>query len=114
MKKVYVTQIPHSRKKSGDGSVAFVPTVNIGTATEFGEIIEMFPPRSAFHMSKELSEQCYEKLKSFNPEVDYILPMGDMFITSTVLAILGKRYGHFNVLKWDKNLGRYLNSKVVI
>lgn len=113
-KRVFVTQIPHTTKDDGGGRKVFVPTVNIGTASEFGEIVEMFPPRTSFNLSKELADQCWEKLSEFNPDIDYLLPMGDNFISATCCAILGKRFGYFNVLKWDKNLGRYLMNKVVI
>ena len=113
-KRVFITQIPRSNKKIGGETKVWMPTVNIGPANEFGEIVEMFPSRSSFHMSKELSELCWNKLQDFDPSIDHLLPMGDNFISATCCAILGKRFGYFNVLKWDKNLGRYLNTKVVI
>ena len=108
-----MTQIPHKHSMF-DTETTFVPSVNINPATEFGELEIMFPPRTSFHVSRELTDQCWEKLVDFNPEIDSILPMGDMFIGATCCAILGKRFNHFFILKWDKNLGRYLKSKVII
>ena len=111
-KRVFITQIPHRRH--GGSETELVPSVNINPASEFGELEIMFQPRTSFHVSRELADLCWDKLSDFNPEADSILPMGDNFIGATCCAILGKRFGHFFVLKWDKNLGRYLQSKVII
>jgi hypothetical protein len=110
MPKVYVTQIPHrTEEKTG----AFVPSINIGPAAEYGEIVVMMPPRAGFHNTTELSNSLWTALKDFDHEADCLVPLGDPLLCSTASAILA-RGGNFNILRWDRNIGRYLTAKVVI
>jgi len=120
---VFVTQIPH-RKVTGFAQQsprmedskpeAFIPAMNISPAAEFGEIKVMFPPRVSFFNTLELSKQLHEILKDYNYEAgDCLLPLGDPILIASACAMLGK-HGRFYVLRWDKNLGRYTRSTIII
>jgi len=108
-KKVFVTQIPHRL----DGQT-LIPAINIGPASEFGEIEIMFPPRANFFATNILVKQLEEKLNDYNfDNGDSLLPLGDPVLLAAACAILGKR-GDFRVLRWDKNIKRYTQSTIIL
>lgn len=110
--KVYITQVPHRRDRD---TGAFVPSVNIAPASEHGELVVMMPPRAAFHATGDLVRQMREHLKDYDYEAgDCLVALGDPAIIAVACAILGKMHGRFTVLKWDKNVGRYLPAHVVV
>ena len=112
MSKVYVTQIPHRKDKDTD---AFVPTININPATEFGEVVVMMPPRASFFATADLVAQMREHLKDYDYDAgDCIVALGDPSVIAVAFAILGKMFGKFTVLKWDKNVGRYIASHITV
>ena len=112
MPKVYITQVPHRRDPE---TRAFVPAVNIAPASEHGELVVMMPPRAAFHATADLVRQLREHLKDYDQEAgDCIVALGDPAIIAVACAILGKMHGRFTVLKWDRNVGRYLPALVSI
>lgn len=109
--KVFVTQIP---VKKDILTSSFVPTVNITPATEFGEIVVMMPPRASFHATKELVDQLESKLRDYSYERgDALIALGDPVVAACSAAILGRK-GRFTVLKWDRQLGRYTASRIVV
>lgn len=109
MPKVFVTQVPY-RKDSETG--AFVPSINITTANEHGELIVMMPPRAPFVGTTELIEQLDRHLRRYDFEAgDALLPLqSDTTVAAAAAGYLGKHFGRFRVLKWDRNLGRYVPS----
>jgi hypothetical protein len=112
MKKVYITQIPHRRDRE---TSSFVPTVNVAPASEHGEVVVMMPPRAAFYATADLVKQLKDKLKDYDYEAgDSLVAMGDPAVIAVACAILGKLHGKFTVLKWDKNVGRYMPSHVAV
>jgi len=112
MAKIYVTQIPH-RKDPTTG--AFVPTINIAPAVEHGEVIIMMPPRASFHATSDLVKQLTEHLKDYDYEAgDSLVALGDPAVIAVACAILGKLKSKFTILKWDKNVGRYLPAHIVV
>jgi hypothetical protein len=111
MKKIFITQIPHrTDAKTG----AFVPSVNINTASEHGELIVIAPPRGGFYDANALKDLISESLMNFNNDSDCLLPLGDPTLCSAAAAFLGRRFDYFDVLRWDKTLGRYTKNRVVI
>lgn len=111
MARVFVTQIPHKRDPD---TRAFVPSVNISTASEFGDIVVMMPPRASFFATADLVRQMSEHLKDYDCDAgDCIIAMGDPVVMATAFAILGRK-GAFTVLRWDRNLGRYTTVKVKV
>ena len=112
MPKVYITQVPNRRDPETN---TFVPTVNIAPAAEHGEPIILMPPRSSFFATSDLVKQLREKLEHYDYEAgDSIVAMGDPAVIAVACAILGKLHGRFRVLKWDKNLRRYIPSHVSV
>jgi hypothetical protein len=107
---VYVTQIPHVRDPD---SKAFVPRFNIQPAGEHGNVVVMMPPRAPFHATAELVKQLRVHLAHYDYKLgDALVAMGDPAIIAVACAILGKDFGHFIILKWDRNIGRYLPTHV--
>lgn len=112
MSKVFITQIPHKRDKD---TGAFVPSVNISPASEHGELIVMMPPRAAFFATGDLVKQMRDHLKDYNYEAgDSLVALGDPAVIAVACAILGSMYGKFTVLKWDRNVGRYIPSHIAV
>ncbi|HET8689561.1 MAG TPA: hypothetical protein VFM18_23370 [Methanosarcina sp.] len=111
-RKVFVTQIPVRRDAATDG---FVPTVNISPAAEHGDVIVMMPPRAPFYATDDLVRQLREHLKDYNFERgDSIVPLGDPAIMAAAFALLGSMKGKFTVLKWDRQIGRYVPTQVKV
>ena len=112
MAKVYITQVPHKHDRETD---TFVPAVNISPATEHGELVIMMPPRTSFYATADLVKMLSEKLKDYSYENgDSIVSMGDPSVIAVAFALLGRIHGRFVVLKWDKNVGRYLPAHVSV
>lgn len=110
--KVFITQVPHRRDPE---TRAFVPSVNIAPASEHGELVVMMPPRAAFHATADLVRQMKEHLKEYDYEAgDCLVAMGDPAVIAVACAILGRMHGRFTVLKWDRNVGRYLPSHISV
>ncbi len=105
MARVFVTQLPN---RFDSATRALVPSVNIAPATEFGEIVVMFPPRAPFFHTSELLKQLALHLENYDFDGgDCIVLLGDTTLMAAASAYLGKRFGKFKLLRWDRNLGRY-------
>ena len=108
MGKVFITQIPERRTQDG----AFVPTINIAPAAEFGEIIVLCERSASIWKSDELVRDLRKKFKGYNAETDFMVALGDPSIIAAAFAILGKDYGAISLLKWDRIIKRYLPTKI--
>lgn len=112
MKKVFITQIPNRRDPV---TKAFVPTVDVSPATAHGELDIMMPPQAAFHATADLVKQLTERLADYDYERgDSVMALGDPAIIAVTFAILGKTRGKFTILKWDRILGQYIPTKIVL
>lgn len=106
MPKVFITQIPHRRDRETE---SLVPSVNIGPAHEHGDVVVMLPPQASFYATADLVEQLSNHLEAYDIEGgDALIAMGDPSVIAAACAYLGARFGKFSVLKWDRQLGRYL------
>lgn len=104
--RVFVTQIPHRRDND---TGALVPSVNIGPASEHGEIVVMMPPQASFYATNDLINQLSNHLDSYDfDEGDSLVALGSPTVIAAACAYLGKRRSKFALLVWDKQLGRYL------
>lgn len=101
MPKVFVTQLP-SRIEDG----AWVPSVDISPAKEFGDLVFVLPPGLNHPTAETIMPQLHSKLFTFTPE-DYLLPMGDPVVMAAAAAWLGSRMEAFKMLKWDRITRRY-------
>ena len=110
--KIYVTQVPH-RKDRDTG--AFVPVVNIAPAAEHGEVITMMPPSAPFFATTDLIVQLRKHLKNYNYENgDALIALGDPAVIAAAAAILAKDFGQFIILKWDRQVSRYLPAHIKV
>lgn len=110
MAKAYVTQVPNRRDKE---TGALVPAVNIGPATEHGELITMMPPTANFFATGDLIKQLEHHLKNYSYEDgDVLIAIGDPIIIGVACSFLARRFSKFTVCRWDRQIQRYL--KVVV
>lgn len=110
MPKVYVTQVPY-RRDNVTGEL--MPSVNVSPAAEHGEIIIMMPPRVAFHNTIDMVNELKVLLKDYNyRDGDCVIALGDPSVIAATFGILGKRQPAFTVLKWDKNVERYIQARI--
>lgn len=110
MAKVFITQIPHRRDPNTN---QLVPSVNIGPAHEHGDVVVMLPPQASFYATADLIEQVGVHLEAYSfDDGDALIAMGDPSVIAASCAYLGARFGRFSVLKWDRQLGRYLKVTV--
>lgn len=108
--RVYITQVPHKRDRETN---VFIPTVNIAPATEHGEIDVIMPPRASFYATGDLVRLLRDRLQHYDFEAgDSLVAMGDPTIIAVACAILGREFGAFRLLKWDRNVGRYMASVI--
>lgn len=108
--RVFVTQIPHRRNNENQ----LVPSCNINPAAEHGDVIVMFEEQSNYFGTRETTEKLLSNFKDFNPDTDSLLPLGDPVLCGLAAALLGSRWHHFTILKWDKNIGRYTKNRVTL
>lgn len=107
---VFITQVPHRHDKE---TGAFVPAHNISPADEHGEVKVMMPSRASFFATADLVSQLREHLVNYDYKAgDSIVFLGDPSIVAVAAALLGRIHGSFIVLKWDRNVGRYLPTHV--
>ena len=110
-KQVFCTQIPH-RMDADTGKLT--PALSVASAQEFGTVTVLMGPRGSFFDTKELARQISYDLREFNNDQDCLLPLGDPILTASCCAFLGRRFDYFDVLRWDKGLGRYTKQRVVV
>lgn len=105
---VYVTQVPHHRIEG-----KLVPSLNISPASAFGMIKIMFPPQTAFiDDTALLLSGLRADLRHYNfDNGDCLLPLGDPVVCAAAAAVLAAR-GRFRVLRWDKQLRRYIAATI--
>jgi hypothetical protein len=110
--KVYLTMLPQRKVQNGE-RYEYVPMFNITPAREFGEIVELFPFKANYLDGRAAARTCREKLKNYNYAAgDAVLLLGDTVIMACVIAVLAADHGRFHVLKWDRNLGRYVRIAI--
>jgi hypothetical protein len=105
--KVFVTQVP-SRRDAASG--LWVPTVNVGPAEQFGEVVTLLPPGSQFYAAAETTRLIKQRLHDLDYQSgDYLLPMGNPVIMAVASAVAARRSnGCLNVLVWDKHSSSYV------
>lgn len=107
---VWVTQVPNRRDKS---TGAFVPAVNISPATEHGQIKILMPSDAAFYATEELVAQLRVGLHDYDfDRGDSLIALGDPAIIAVAGAVLAEQCSAFSILRWDKNIGRYVKITI--
>jgi len=87
---VYITQQPGS--------------FDYSQAEDFGRVVALWAPhQQAWGDTKHLADVARTKLANFNPDTDYLLPMGDPALMALAAAeVAFVTDGRFNLLKWDR------------
>lgn len=107
---VWVTQIPNRRDKS---TGAVVPAVNISPASEHGDVHVLMPPNASFFATGDLIDQLRTGLRDYDYERgDSVICLGDPAIIAVAGAVLAERTRRFVVLRWDRNIGRYVRVEI--
>lgn len=111
--KVYVTQIP-ARRENG----AWVPTVDIVPAREFGELKIIIPSGINLPTAEIAVEQVRKGLLEFKPESDYLLLLGDPLLIVAATAIIASdaslKLMPLKLLKWDRRQSRYFDYSLFV
>lgn len=86
--------------------------MDLTPALEFGDIEILLPHAQSLMVTVPTVRALKEKLKDFS-DMDYILPIGDPVLMSTVAMIAGDRNsGRVKFLKWDKRNSKYYPIQV--
>jgi hypothetical protein len=101
MGKVFITQQAHS--------------FDLSQAEDFGKPVVIWAPtQQAYGDTTQLVLQARRVLADFNPDEDYLLPVGDpalMCIAAAEVSFVTE--GMFKLLKWDRRAGQYGGYRVV-
>lgn len=101
---VYVSQLPH---KLDPLTGTYVPAYKIDPAYEHGTVQILVPPRAPFTHASQLVPQL-GALANYNFTAgDCLLLLGDPVVIATIVALVALK-GEFRVLRWDRNMGRYV------
>lgn len=110
MAKVFVTQVPQRRV-----SDVFVPKVDLSPAYEHGEVVVMVPPSQPFFATQDLVRDLRQHLTRYDYyEGDCLMALGDPAIIAVAAALLGQMKGRFCLLKWDRELRKYLKTTIAV
>lgn len=105
MGKVYCVCEPVSHKEGG-------ARIDITPASEYGEIEILLAHTQSLLAPVPTVRKLREKLADFCDD-DYILPVGDPVLMSTVAMVAGEmNHGRVKFLKWDRIQRRYLTITV--
>lgn len=100
--RVFVVQQPVAHR---EGRV--VPAFDFSAAAEFGRV-EVLAPNGKHILTPDVfRDMLEEKLDSFDPVTDYILPTGDYTVLFFVGMLLGARFDHIRVLRWVSDVKKY-------
>jgi hypothetical protein len=103
--RVYVTQVPPPRR---DGPTVR-PTFDLSPAERFGELVYLSTKEDVENGTEsELMWKMRNGLENFDPDLDYILPIGHTICMALgpVLA-LERSEGRVKIMQWDRKLKAY-------
>ena len=91
------------------------PTHDFSQAEDFGKLVPIWAPgQQAWGDTAQLVLMARRVLAEFNPDEDFLLPIGDpalMCIAAAEASFVTE--GLFKILKWDKRTGQYGGYRVV-
>lgn len=112
MSKVLVTQVPSRYDKASE---QWTPTVDITSATEFGEIVELLPPNAGWFTDDVIHQKLTESLNKHRfVYSDYLLLLGSPVVMTAAVAIISRLIypQPIRLLVWDRMSSRYVEHKV--
>ena len=111
MPKVYAPQQPARYDPS---TRLWVPSVNLGAASGYGEVVVMLPPNANRLHIHPLIVALKEQMKDYGPE-DYIVAVGDPSLIAAAACIATRKtHGLLRILKWDRQTSKYLFAETQI
>lgn len=108
MSTVYVPQEP---SRFDPATETWVPTVNLRSASSYGEINIMLPPNISTLMPGPIVVALKEKMAKMQQD-DYLVAIGDPTLIAIAAGIAFKKYGTINLLKWDRIQKSYSVSEI--
>lgn len=104
MPRVIAIQMPQSRGSDGIERPAF----DFSPAAEYGEV-EVLAPNGKHILTPDLLRKMLEeKLRErFNPDEDYIIPVGDYSVIFLVGMLLGRHFTSVRILRWVPSMRAY-------
>lgn len=110
MAKVFIVQEPMKRNDSG----RMVPIMNFKSAMEYGDIEVCLPTGRIALSPAPMIRRLNEVLKDFSDD-DYLIAVGDPSAIAAAAAIASKHNrGKFKILKWDRDMSRYIHVAIEI
>lgn len=103
---VYVVQNAHRlNRRTGE----LEPRFDLEPARRYGELDFIYTPTCSPFDTEELVDQAYEVLCNYNPEEDYLLPVGGiMLVCAASIAIRDCSGGRFKMLQWSNSQRGYI------
>lgn len=83
------------------------PNLNFTPAVQFGDVVYLLPG-GAFNISSPMIASVLRlKLADFNPDKDFILPVGAPIAIGLTFALLLKKYKEISYLEYDRIEQKY-------
>lgn len=111
MSTVFITQIPSRIEQRITGPV-WAPIVDVSPAKLFGDLCIMLPSGMNYSDAALVVRQLREPLKTFDPDKDFLLAVGDPVVIAVASAMVGYDHEYFWLLKWDRQQRRYIPYEV--
>jgi hypothetical protein len=113
MSNVYVVQCHRKRDPETN---EFVPVYDLTPAKEFGAVIELLTPQATPFNPGPVVQRLHEVLQDYDPETDWILPMGNPALIGWAIAIASEYspQGRVRILQWVGRENAYLPTDAVL
>jgi hypothetical protein len=98
MSRVFIPQVPSRFDTTIN---AWVPTVSINAAREFGEIKVMLPPEASRLDPEDMVKLLRVAMDDYG-EDDYILALGNPIIIAIAAVLADRAASPLRMLQWDK------------
>lgn len=86
--------------------------MDLTPASEYGQLVILNPHSQSLFAPVPTVRRLLDKLETFTDN-DYILPVGDPVLMSTVAMVAAKKnHGRVKFLKWDRIARRYIVIQV--
>lgn len=100
-----VWAVQANMRRNGDGS--WSPRFDLSCAAQFGSLEFVFGHGQVALLGSAAGQSAAERLRDFDPENDYVLPVGDTVLVGIVFAELARAGHRIRALRWDQNSRRY-------
>lgn len=102
--------IPHLPMRQDAATGAPVPTVDLSAAVRYGELRPIVMTQ---HWSPTDMDELQEEMEALQ-EDDLIMCLGDIVALAAAINIANARYGHANLLRYDRATQSYTTQRVTL